>query len=73
MKSERARLSLSHHGHVAAVFSLVFSVVQKNGRILVQDPVPKKILRVDVCTNVSARMADGDRLSSHIISSLGMT
>ena len=72
MKSERARLSLSHHGHVAAVFSLVFSVVQKNGRILVQDPV-KKILRVDVCTNVSARMADGDRLSSHIISSLGMT
>ena len=35
MKSERARLSLSHHGHVAAVFRLVFCVIQKNGRILI--------------------------------------
>ena len=51
MKSERARLSLSHYGHVAAIFSLV--LFKRMSEYWCKNPVPKKILKIDVCTLMS--------------------
>ena len=67
MKSERARLSLSHYGHVAAIFSLVlFKRMPEYG---CKNPVPKKILEIEVYTlmSVSTRMGTGCR---HILRGL---
>ena len=59
MKSERARLSLSHYGHVAAIFSLV--LFKRMSEYWCKNPVPKKILEIDVCTLMSTRMGTGCR------------